>query len=189
MRSIFLPGLFFVLFLAGCQENVQSPVESSGPALQKQTNNINVHLSGANEVPPRPTFAQGEAIFRLNPDGTELYYKLIVSNLSNLFMAHIHLADPGVNGGIVVWLYPSTPNPPNPVPPLSWIEGPFNGVLAEGVITAEDLTGALTGMTIADLMDYLVNGGAYVNVHTNDFVDPPNTGPGDFPGGEIRGDF
>jgi hypothetical protein len=24
-------------------------------------------------------------------------------------------------------------------------------------------------------------------VHTNDGVDGPNTGPGDFPGGEIRG--
>jgi hypothetical protein len=24
-------------------------------------------------------------------------------------------------------------------------------------------------------------------VHTNDGVPPPNTGPGDFPGGEIRG--
>jgi len=31
------------------------------------------------------------------------------------------------------------------------------------------------------------DGGAYVNVHTNDGVAPGNTGPGDFPGGEIRG--
>ena len=31
------------------------------------------------------------------------------------------------------------------------------------------------------------NGNAYVNVHTNDGVAPVNTGPGDFPGGEIRG--
>jgi hypothetical protein len=30
-------------------------------------------------------------------------------------------------------------------------------------------------------------GNAYVNVHTSDGVDPGNTGPGDFPGGEIRG--
>ena len=28
---------------------------------------------------------------------------------------------------------------------------------------------------------------AYVNVHTNDGVAPPNTGPGEFPGGELRG--
>jgi hypothetical protein len=26
-----------------------------------------------------------------------------------------------------------------------------------------------------------------VNVHTNDGIDPTNTGAGDFPGGEIRG--
>ena len=32
-------------------------------------------------------------------------------------------------------------------------------------------------------------GQAYVNVHTNDGMDPPNTGPGDFPGGEVRGDI
>jgi hypothetical protein len=31
------------------------------------------------------------------------------------------------------------------------------------------------------------SGNTYVNVHTNDGVDPANTGPGDFPGGEIRG--
>jgi hypothetical protein len=31
------------------------------------------------------------------------------------------------------------------------------------------------------------SGAAYVNVHTSDGVEPPNTGPGDFPGGEIRG--
>ena len=33
----------------------------------------------------------------------------------------------------------------------------------------------------------LESGNAYVNVHTNDGVDPIDTGPGDFPGGEIRG--
>ena len=189
MRKILMPGLLAVLFMTGCQETTQNPVDSSDVSMLKQTNNFTVHLTGDQEVPPRETNAQGQAIFKLNSDGTELYYKLIAANISNVFMAHIHLADPGVNGGIVVWLYPSTPNPPLPVPPASWIEGPFNGVLAEGVITADDLTGALSGMTIADLMEYLVNGGAYVNVHTSDFVDPANTGPGDFPGGEVRGDF
>jgi hypothetical protein len=33
----------------------------------------------------------------------------------------------------------------------------------------------------------MLAGNAYVNVHTNDGVDPTNTGAGDFPGGEIRG--
>lgn len=42
----------------------------------------------------------------------------------------------------------------------------------------------------ADLDDVVaarVGGDTYVNVHTNDGVAPPDTGPGDFPGGEIRG--
>ena len=30
-------------------------------------------------------------------------------------------------------------------------------------------------------------GNTYVNVHTDDGVTLPDTGPGDFPGGEIRG--
>ena len=33
------------------------------------------------------------------------------------------------------------------------------------------------------------SGLAYVNVHTNDGVGSPNSGPGDFPGGEVRGDI
>jgi len=32
----------------------------------------------------------------------------------------------------------------------------------------------------------LNSGNAYVNLHTSDGVDPVNTGPGDFPGGEVR---
>ena len=31
------------------------------------------------------------------------------------------------------------------------------------------------------------SGNTYINVHTDDGVAPANTGPGDFPGGEIRG--
>ena len=41
--------------------------------------------------------------------------------------------------------------------------------------------------TFADVVAKMRSGGAYVNVHTNDGVAPTNTGPGDFPGGEIRG--
>ena len=37
------------------------------------------------------------------------------------------------------------------------------------------------------LLDAIRAGLTYVNVHTNDGVAPANTGPGDFPGGEIRG--
>jgi hypothetical protein len=37
------------------------------------------------------------------------------------------------------------------------------------------------------LLDAIRAGLAYVNVHTSDGATPGNTGPGDFQGGEIRG--
>ena len=47
--------------------------------------------------------------------------------------------------------------------------------------------GPLAGMDFSVLITAMRTAGTYVNVHTNDGVPPPNTGPGDFPGGEIRG--
>jgi hypothetical protein len=61
------------------------------------------------------------------------------------------------------------------------------GVLAEGSITSASLVGPLAGMDFSVLVAAIRAGGIYVNVHTNDGVAPANTGPGDFPGGEIRG--
>jgi hypothetical protein len=41
--------------------------------------------------------------------------------------------------------------------------------------------------SFADVLANIRAGNTYVNVHTNDGVDPANSGPGDFPAGEIRG--
>ncbi len=153
--------------------------------------NLGTHLTGAEEVfrpatPDAPTpadsRAQGQAIFRVSDDGTSIDYKLIVANIENVFMAHIHMAPVGSNGGIVVWLYPSTAVAPGPVG-----QGRIDGVIAEGTITAANLVGPLAGHPLADLLAAIQSGNAYVNAHTNDGVAPTNTGPGDFPGGEIRG--
>lgn len=143
-------------------------------------------LSGDQEVPPVGvvinTRAQGKAEFKLSKDGTSLHYKLSVSKIENAFMAHIHLGPVGANGSIVVWLFPGTGAVPGPLG-----VGPQHGKLAEGTITAADLVGQLAGHPLSDLIDAIQAGNAYVNVHTNDGVAPTNTGPGDFPGGEIRG--
>ena len=148
--------------------------------------NYRTHLSGDNEVPPAGivinTNAQGQAIFQLSPDGSEISYKLIVANIENVFMAHIHMGPPGVNGPIVVWLYPSTDPVAGP-----FGQGRIQGPIAEGTFTAADLVGPLAGHPLSDLLAAIEGGNAYVNVHTNDGVGSPNTGPGDFPGGEIRG--
>ena len=142
--------------------------------------NFGTHLNGGNEVPVRLTNAQGEARFKLAEDGQSLHYKLNIANIENVFMAHLHLGAAGTAGPIVVWLYPSRP-PAQPLP------GRTQGTLAEGDITAADLIGPLAGKPLSALLDAIETGSVYVNVHTNDLVDPLNTGPGDFLSGEIRG--
>jgi hypothetical protein len=127
------------------------------------------HLSGDEEVPPVTTQAQGQAIFKVSPDGTTIHYKIITSNIENVLMAHIHLASAGVNGPIVAWLYPSTP-------PAVLIPDRTDGVLMEGTITASDLVGPLAGHSLSDLINEMTAGNTYVNVHTSQN-----------PGGEIRG--
>lgn len=128
-------------------------------------------LSGAEEVadPEVETLARGQAVFQLSMDGEELSYRLIVANLENVTMAHIHYGPAGTNGPVVAWLYPSAPPP-------ELIEGRFSGVLAEGTITEDDLVGPLEGLSMSDLMHHIRMGHAYVNVHTLQF-----------PAGEIRG--
>jgi hypothetical protein len=144
--------------------------------------NLETHLTGAEEVPPTNTQAQGQAIFRVNADGTAVDFRLIASNIDNAFMAHIHCGASGTNGPVRMWLHPVI-GTTAPVGGAPLILGPQNGVLASGTfdprgVTCPDGTPLLTAMR---------NGGTYVNVHTNDGEGASNTGPGDFPGGEIRG--
>jgi hypothetical protein len=139
--------------------------------------NFTAHLDGDAEIPARDTEAVGQSKFQLSKDGTELAYKLIVANIDNVVASHIHLGPADANGPVVAFLYGN-------VPPGG---GTSQGVLAEGTITQAHLVGPLSGRSLSDLVDAMRSGNAYVNVHTNDGVAPINTGPGDFPGGEIRG--
>jgi hypothetical protein len=144
--------------------------------------NYGTPLSGDEEVPARPTRARGSAVFQLSEDGTELSYKLIVANIENVFQAHIHRGAFGANGPIVVWLFPDTDPEVGPRG-----QGRLDGVIAKGTITAANFQNVLAGQPMSTLIADLKNGNAYVNVHTDDGIDPTNTGPGDFPGGEVRG--
>jgi CHRD domain len=173
MRKPYFIGVALALAIAGA---------AAAAALAAFNGNVGTHLKGRYEVPLRNTNAQGEAIFRVSDDGNSVDYKLIASNIDNAFMAHIHMGPPTVNGPIVVWLYPSTAPVPGPVG-----SGRHDGVLAEGTFTAANLVGPLAGHPLSDLIAAVEAGNAYVNVHTNDGQDGVNTGPGDFPGGEIRG--
>ncbi len=180
MLSVAVSGLFVL----GCEKST-NPTEvplsdqSGANSLAKAATNRNfvAHCKGDEEVPPRDTNAQGQAIFHLSKDGTALHFKLVVANIENVVASHIHQAPAGMNGDIVAFLFGT-------VAPGG---GRTDGVLAEGTITAANLIGPLLGHPLSDLIKEMEAGNTYVNVHTNDGVAPPNTGPGDFPGGEVRG--
>ena len=182
------------LFVAGCTSDQPTPTafEVRAPLFAMGGNsasNIGTHLTGDEEVclpaqcptvTPAVSQAQGQAIFRVNGDGTAVDFKLIASNIDNAFMAHIHCAAAGANGPIRMWLYPVIgPTGSAPIQPGTR----QNGVLATGTFNP-------TGVTCPDgksLLESIRTGCTYVNVHTNDGAGASNTGPGDFPGGEIRG--
>ena len=189
-------ALGVTMLVVGCSSGTQSPtapfsvpLTTQGQSAQSANangGNYGTPLSSSEEVMPagvvNTSQARGSAVFQLSQDGKSLSYKLIVANIENAFMAHIHNGPVGSNGPIVVWLFPSTAPVQGPLG-----AGRLDGVIAEGTITAANLVGSLAGHPLADLITLLQSGNAYANVHTNDGVAPTNTGPGDFPGGEIRG--
>ncbi|MGH8912735.1 MAG: CHRD domain-containing protein [Acidimicrobiia bacterium] len=136
----------------------------TAPALAANRN-FATHLEGGNEVPAVSTSGQGQAIFQVAEDGASIDYKLIVANIEDVTMSHIHIGGAGVNGPVTVFLFG---------PNLAGVD--VNGVLAQGTITASDLIGPLAGQPLSALIEAMESGNAYVNVHTLDN-----------PGGEIRG--
>jgi CHRD domain len=176
MRPFLLGATLAVATVAACSSDRGSPLDTGevvvpvySLGMGQGSENLRTHMNGGEENPANESQAQGQAIFRLSEDGTELQYKLIVANIENVLQSHIHMAAPGVNGGIVVWLYPSAP-------PASLIPGRTDGILAEGVIRDANVIGALSGQGLAGLMAAIHAGNTYVNVHTTQH--PP---------GEIRG--
>jgi hypothetical protein len=127
-------------------------------AAPARTNLFVAHLVGDQETPPNASAAQGQVNMHLNADGT-ISYRLIVANITNVTMAHIHVAPRGVPGPIKQWLYPVSGPPPQLRP------GRTDGTLAEGRF-----------LPTPELLAAIENGDAYVNVHTLQH-----------PGGEIRG--
>lgn len=128
------------------------------------TQRFTATLSGASSRPtPITTAASGTATFTYESDTKQLLYRIDVTNIDSVFLAHIHApADTGHTAGVVLnlWVGP--------------VKGPgFTGTLAQGVGGS---LGAPIGMTLDSLLVLLDNGNAYVNVHTRLH-----------PAGEIRG--
>lgn len=129
-----------------------SPTNSSGAYV------FGGDLAGSRENPPVNPAGSGAFSIRINDSRTRLYYDIITTGLTSAIAgAHIHKADVGVNGPVVIGFnIASTPG------------GRISGSI--------DLTAATPAQrTTVD--EIIVNPGAfYVNVHTTNN-----------PGGEIRG--
>ena len=184
-RTRLISGAALLIFTAACSQGSSTSTagSASSSAAVKPTEivlplNFSTHMNGHEvEVTPRETNAQGQLIMKVSSDRTSIDYKLTASNIENVVVSHIHQGVPNVAGPAVVFLFG----------PVAAGGGRHDGVLASGTFTKANLVGALAGKELSDLLNLIESGNAYVNVHTNDGIDPINTGPGDFPGGEIRG--
>lgn len=141
---------------------------TAGPIFQ-------ANLSGGQEVPPRLTQASGSGFIQFNDALTSVQVHLQVSNIQNIVGAHIHFGAAGVNGPIVLD-FGSFPQ----------LDVPGTTTLVDATFTQANLSGPFAN-NFAAFYNAAITGRLYFNVHTNDGVAPTNTGPGDFPGGEVRG--
>jgi len=152
------------------EANLKTSVSEKSNADRSKRLHFNTSLKGSNEVPSVDTKAVGELIVSISKDETSIHFKLIVANIkANVTGSHFHMAPVGANAGVVVNLLNISDFPPPTTAPV-------NGVLAEGTITESNLSGALAGKPLSDLISAIRAGNIYVNVHTTNN-----------PGGEIRG--
>jgi hypothetical protein len=147
-------------------------------------------LIGYEEVPAISTTARGKIKLKIRNGSTgTIDYRLSYGGLSQpATQAHIHFAQEGVNGGIVLWLCDSaTRNSPVADTPACPPGNTGDKVQVSGTLDATDVQAVTAqGIAAGELLEVLAAmkaGVTYANVHTE--ATPPATGG--FPGGEIRG--
>jgi hypothetical protein len=137
-------------------------------------------LEPRNEVPAVSSPARGEFQAVIDDASESVEYTLTYDNLqANITQAHIHFAQPNVNGGIMVWLCGTSDGTPPTPGPMGTQVCPQSGMIS-GVITAANVV-AINAQGIApgefdEFASAVRSGFAYANVHT-----------AQSPGGEIRG--
>lgn len=135
-------------------------------------------LIGFEEVPALSTTAGGTFSMQIDPSENSFDYQLSYSGLvGNVAQAHIHIAQKGVNGGIMVFFCTNLGNGP---PGTQTCPGTSSGNVS-GTITAADVVASAAAQGIAagefaEVLRAIRGGTVYANVHSTVF-----------PGGEIRG--
>ena len=140
---------------------------------------IRAALTGYEEVPVVSTVASGEFVGMISRDDQSIDYQLTYTGLqATVTQAHIHVAQPSVNGSIVIWLCETATNPgPAGTPTCTPGSGIFTGTItAANVVAGATASQQLAAGELAEVIAAMRAGTVYVNVHTNLS-----------PGGEIRG--
>jgi hypothetical protein len=156
---------------------------AAGPSGHDDERRLRADLTGLEEVPVVNTVASGRFRARISPDDQSIEYRLSYSGLQGtVSQAHIHLAQPSVNGSIVIWLCQTATNPAPVTVPAPHTCNPgsddFTGTItAADVIAGATASQQLKANDLASVIALIRAGAAYANVHTL----PDSTG------GEIRG--
>jgi hypothetical protein len=132
-------------------------------------------LRSFDEVPAVATPGGGTFHADISSDDTEIEYELSYSNIEgNVTQAHLHFAQRGVNGGIIIFLCSNLGNGPAGTQAC-----PAGGTIS-GTITAADVLAASGQSFLAGDIFSVIRGiragVVYANVHTDQL-----------PGGSIRG--
>ena len=148
---------------------------------------VHAKLTGYEEVPTVSSPGSGDFRAKIDKRRQTIEYELSYGETQGrVFMAHIHAAQRGVSGGIVVWL---CGNPADGgTPPVAGVPAcPLPGGTVSGTITTALITpnpGAVAQLFTAgdfeELVEAIRAGVTYVNVHTT-------AASGGVPGGELRG--
>jgi hypothetical protein len=151
-------------------------------AAQGNGSRFSTALWGGEEVPSVSTGARGNLSLAINENDEEFEYELSYAGLNGtVLQAHIHFAQPGVNGGIVLWLCDTDANPsPHASTPPCPQGGTVSGTIPASEVRSTANQQGNAQQIAAGEFDEVVAairaGLAYANVHTNLS-----------PGGEIRG--
>lgn len=146
------------------------------PAVAQDGGPFRATLSGYEEVPSVNTAASGT--FEARVGGPSVDYTLTYSGLQAPVVAsHIHFAQKSVNGSVIVWLCGTEGNSgPAGTATCPGTGGTVTGTFTSANVLASASTQQLPAGDLEALIDAMLAGSAYVNIHSTAS-----------PAGEIRG--
>ncbi len=137
--------------------------------------NFVAFLNGYEEVPAVSTVARGDFRADISRDGSSVAWELSYANLEGeVQQAHIHFGQPGVNGGISVFLCTNLANGPAGTQPCPAPPATISGVFTAVHVIGPNAQGIAPG-EYNELIRAINAGMTYANVHSTKW-----------PGGEIR---